>query len=148
VGALRLVVTDHDGPVAGALVTSVGPGPALSGRTDAGGIVTLRVAPVRTSTWTLVVTAGGHTSVSTRWTLTVVPAVSVRWQGTTAVVTVTPARGQLMTVRHGSKVVARRVLPTAWSARMSVTVPRTGGVSVTVGAAGGLAAVTTVRPGP
>ena len=138
---LSLVIGDGLGVVPGATARLTGPGATVTARADATGALTLRTTSVRTGQWTAAVIADGHTGISTRWSLTVVPAVVVGRVGNRAVVTVSPARGQAVTVRRGSAVLSRGKLPTASTATMTLRVPATGVVRVVVGAGAGLAEV-------
>jgi type VII secretion-associated serine protease mycosin len=142
---LTLVISDAAGPLPGAVVRLTGPGTAATARADASGTVRLRTTATRTGVWTATASAGRHRPAAVRWSLTVVPAVGVRRIGARVVVTVTPARGQTVSVRRGATVVARRKLPTAPAANLTLRAPATGAIRVVVGAGAGLAGVVVSR---
>jgi hypothetical protein len=142
---LTVVISDGAGTLPGAVVRLTGPGAAATARADASGTVRLRTTATRTGVWTATASAVGHQPAATRWSLTVVPAVAVRRTGTRVVVTVTPARGQAVSVRRGAAVVARRRLPTAPAASLTLRAPVTGAIRVVVDAGDGLAGVVVSR---
>jgi serine protease len=144
---LSLTITDADGPVPGATARLTGPGTTVVARADEFGMLTLRTSALRTGPWVAAVTAEGHAGVSTRWSLTVVPAVVVGRVGNRAIVTVSPARGQSVTVRRGNVVLSRGKLPRASSGTVRLKASVGGAVQVVVGAGDGLVGVVvTARP--
>ena len=144
---LTLAISDKSGSVPRAVARLTGPGPGANINADAHGIVRFRIAPNRSGAWTAVVSAAGHNPVSTRWTLTVVPTVGVHWQGNRVMITVSPARGQTVTVRRGAVLVASSRLPNTSSARITLRSPASGPARVIVNAAGGLSGVVVSRTG-
>lgn len=144
--AMMLVtVTDANGPVTGVTLRVAGPGRSASGRTDVHGSARIPISVPSTSTWTVTGTSAGLV-VLVRVKVPVAPKVAVRWVGDRATVTVSPARGQAITVTRGSTVRARARLTTAASARVTLLAPASGRVRVTIGATAGLVAVTVTRP--
>jgi type VII secretion-associated serine protease mycosin len=141
---LAVTVRDAAGPVAGAAVRISGVGPAWSGRSDAAGAARVKVTPSRTAVWSATATVTEHTAALTRQPVVVRPMVTVRWRASRVTISVSPA--QVVRARQGSSVRARRALPTASLARVTLAAPARGSARVTISAAGGLAAVTVSRP--
>jgi len=147
--AVTVRVTDAAGPVAGAQVAVASGDRTARGTTDAAGVVRLAVAPARTATWTVTAAQSGRAPARAEIVLSVVPKVTVRWHGSRVTVTVTPAVGQLVTVwtrADGAWVAGARHAVSSGAGTVTLAVASSDRARVTVSAASGLVAASSVRP--
>jgi type VII secretion-associated serine protease mycosin len=155
--AISVLVTDSAGPVPGATVrltapSGAGVGAAAVGSavTGADGVARLAAVPLRSGSWTATATAAGRlTGAVLAIPVRVAPAVTVRWTGRRATVTVGPAAGQWVTLwsvtSHGRVRAARARLGSGAAGSVRMTAP-SGPVEIAVTAVAGLEPVT-VRHG-